>query len=154
MKHANEQRMAANSENNQAESIQISKFWEEELKAMPYLSSKYIVLATIFDPAFLLKKKMGRPSIFSSLVPKRYPRIRRGRRLMCWDPLTTSSLRRPRHWVFPSSSLLAQASSLRRFKSHSIPRHKVSPIWICSSCSRPRGPRGSRMSKWKENESR
>jgi len=32
--------MAADTANNQRDSIQISKFWEEELKAMPYLSCK------------------------------------------------------------------------------------------------------------------
>ena len=38
--HANKQRMTAEGEKGQAESIQISQFWEEQLKAMPYLSRK------------------------------------------------------------------------------------------------------------------
>ena len=38
--HANEQRMAAEGADQKEHTIAISKFWEEELKAMPYLSKK------------------------------------------------------------------------------------------------------------------
>ena len=41
--HANEVRMAPDGEKQQRESIEISPFWEEQLKAMPYLSSKYLL---------------------------------------------------------------------------------------------------------------
>ena len=41
MTHANKQRMSASGESQQKETIKISQFWEEELKAMPYLSRKY-----------------------------------------------------------------------------------------------------------------
>ena len=41
MGHANEQRMAAFGEGQQKQTIQISQYWEEQLKAMPYLSRKY-----------------------------------------------------------------------------------------------------------------
>ena len=41
MHHANEQRMAAFGEGQQNESIAISKYWEEELKSMPYLTCKF-----------------------------------------------------------------------------------------------------------------
>ena len=41
--HANEARMAPDGEKQQRESIAISPFWEEQLKAMPYLSSKYLL---------------------------------------------------------------------------------------------------------------
>ena len=41
--HANEMRMAAGGANQQTESIAISQYWEEQLKAMPYLSSKSAV---------------------------------------------------------------------------------------------------------------
>ena len=40
LEHANKQRMAADAETRKDESIAISKFWEEELKSMPYLSRK------------------------------------------------------------------------------------------------------------------
>ena len=40
LEHANQERMAADSLMNRDESIAISKFWEEELKSMPYLSCK------------------------------------------------------------------------------------------------------------------
>ena len=39
--HANKQRMTTEGEKGLKESIQISQFWDEQLKAMPYLSSKY-----------------------------------------------------------------------------------------------------------------
>ena len=38
MAHAAKQRMSAEGENMQRESIKISQFWEEQLRAMPYLS--------------------------------------------------------------------------------------------------------------------
>ena len=41
MAHASSYRMAADGEMQKEETIAISKFWEEELKAMPYLSCKY-----------------------------------------------------------------------------------------------------------------
>ena len=40
MAHANEQRMTAAGEANQSESIRITEYWQEQLKAMPYLSRK------------------------------------------------------------------------------------------------------------------
>jgi hypothetical protein len=40
MAHANSERMSADAEQNRTSSIAISQFWEEELKAMPYLSRK------------------------------------------------------------------------------------------------------------------
>ena len=40
MAHANKQRMTAEGEGMKKESIQISQFWEEQLKAMPYLTCK------------------------------------------------------------------------------------------------------------------
>ena len=40
MAHANEQRMATTAEGNQQSAIEISQYWAEELKAMPFLSSK------------------------------------------------------------------------------------------------------------------
>ena len=40
MAHANEQRMSTTGEGQRAESIRITEFWEEQLKAMPYLSRK------------------------------------------------------------------------------------------------------------------
>ena len=50
MANANEARMAAGGPGQQSESIKISQFWEEELKAMPYLSCKSLVhyLSLIF----------------------------------------------------------------------------------------------------------
>ena len=41
LEHANKQRMSAEGQGQQTEAIQISQYWEEQLKAMPYLSSKY-----------------------------------------------------------------------------------------------------------------
>ena len=39
--HANKLRMTAAGEGQETEAIKISQYWEEQLKAMPYLSSKY-----------------------------------------------------------------------------------------------------------------
>ena len=41
MAHASKQRMTAEGDDGKRESIAISAFWEEELRAMPYLSRKY-----------------------------------------------------------------------------------------------------------------
>ena len=40
MGHANEQRLAAFGKGQENETIQISQFWEEQLKSMPYLTQK------------------------------------------------------------------------------------------------------------------
>ena len=40
MAHANEQRMSTSGDDQRAKSIRITEFWEEQLKAMPYLSRK------------------------------------------------------------------------------------------------------------------
>ena len=41
MVHANEERMTAAGSSQQNESIQISQYWEEQLRSMPYLSRKF-----------------------------------------------------------------------------------------------------------------
>ena len=43
MAHASKERMAADNVNNQAKSIQISEYWADQLKDMPFLSRKYIL---------------------------------------------------------------------------------------------------------------
>ena len=47
MSNANQARMAAGGMGQQNESIKISQFWEEELKAMPYLSRKYSTISLV-----------------------------------------------------------------------------------------------------------
>ena len=44
MAHANKERMCADGEVLKSQSIEISQFWEEELKSMPYLSREYLPL--------------------------------------------------------------------------------------------------------------
>ena len=44
--------MSADAESRRDETIAISKFWEEELKAMPYLSCKYTHYPTQLQPCF------------------------------------------------------------------------------------------------------
>ncbi len=39
--HANKQRMTVEGESGLKESIKMSEYWEEQLKSMPYLSSKF-----------------------------------------------------------------------------------------------------------------
>ena len=51
--HANKQRMTAEGEAGQRESIKISQFWEEQLKAMPYISRMYRFLIILILILFL-----------------------------------------------------------------------------------------------------
>ena len=44
---ANKQRMTADGEDKQTEAIKISQYWEEQLKAMPYISSKCCISSFI-----------------------------------------------------------------------------------------------------------
>lgn len=60
MGHANEQRMAAFGEGQQTEKIKISQFWEEELKAMPYLSCKFGNFPNKFIQILFKQRKMER----------------------------------------------------------------------------------------------
>ena len=48
MAHANKERMGAGTDCTKAESIKITEFWEEQLKAMPYLSRKYSFFSCLF----------------------------------------------------------------------------------------------------------
>jgi len=48
MVHANNERMAADTDLNKTSSIAISQFWEEELKSMPYLSCKCQIIFSKF----------------------------------------------------------------------------------------------------------
>ena len=55
--HANKERMAADGQKMQSEAIHISPYWEEQLKAMPYLSSKYktvSVTSILYGPKYCL----------------------------------------------------------------------------------------------------
>ena len=52
--HAAEQRFAADGEKMKNETIEISEYWAEQLKDMPYLSRKCLHLLNIILPAFLL----------------------------------------------------------------------------------------------------
>ena len=73
MAHANEQRMAADAEGNQHQAIQISQYWAEELKAMPFLSSKLSRSFSFYISFFLVQKRLARRSSCSKPVP-RHPR--------------------------------------------------------------------------------
>ena len=46
IEHANKQRMTSAGEAMQRQSIEISAYWEEQLRAMPYLSCKSLNLPT------------------------------------------------------------------------------------------------------------
>ena len=63
MSHACQQRMSVKGQTVQQESIQISQFWEEELKSMPYLSRKCPSLLIVLTALSSSQKKMARPSI-------------------------------------------------------------------------------------------
>ena len=54
MAHADEQRFAAEGERMKNETIQISDFWAEQLKAMPYLTRKHSYLFLIISSIILL----------------------------------------------------------------------------------------------------
>ena len=60
MAHANKERMGAGTDCTKAESIKITEFWEEQLKAMPYLSRKYFFFCRL---NFLsrLQRRAARP---------------------------------------------------------------------------------------------
>ena len=63
MDHANKERMTGEGEKMKAESIAISKYWEEELRAMPYLSRKCLQSLKCLIIFTLLKRKTARPFI-------------------------------------------------------------------------------------------
>ena len=61
--HADEQRYAADGEKMKNETIEISEYWAEQLKDMPYLSCKCLQLFSIILPASLLQRRMARHCI-------------------------------------------------------------------------------------------
>ena len=68
MSHANKQRMTGEGEAGQREGIKISQFWEEQLKAMPYLSRKYILMLGFMNLLFLQRNR-ARPCTSSRPGP-------------------------------------------------------------------------------------
>ena len=60
MDHAAQQRMTVTGKDMKNQSIQISQFWEEELKAMPYLTRKSLALFPILTTLFLFQRKTAR----------------------------------------------------------------------------------------------
>ena len=64
MAHANNERMAADADQNKTSSIAISKFWEEELKSMPYLSCKcsmrYLIVLKFLSILFCITERSGK----------------------------------------------------------------------------------------------
>jgi len=99
MANANEARMAAGGPGQQSESIKISQFWEEELKAMPYLSCKSLVHYLSLIVLSRLQRRMGRPCICLRLAPSR--------------PVASRSARRCRSSAH-SRSTQSQSASQRR----------------------------------------
>lgn len=55
--------MSADAENSKGESIAISKFWEEELKSMPYLSCKYNLFCDMTSIFFMNCRKEWQDSL-------------------------------------------------------------------------------------------
>ena len=60
MAHASKERMAADNVNNQAKSIQISEYWADQLKDMPFLSCKYILRPFSELILFLIQRSRAR----------------------------------------------------------------------------------------------
>ena len=47
MEHASKQRMTAEGDDMKKQSIEMSEFWADQLRQMPYLSRKYYDLSTL-----------------------------------------------------------------------------------------------------------
>ena len=60
MDHAAQERMATTGKDMQKQSIQISQFWEEELKAMPYLTRKSLARLPILIYLYRIQRKTAR----------------------------------------------------------------------------------------------
>ena len=78
--------MSAEGEIGQKESIKISQFWEEQLKAMPYLSSKYKEIFKLIW-LFFIQKNLERLYIYSRWDLNLFNVVEKGRRYQHWEPL-------------------------------------------------------------------
>ena len=99
MGHAYKQRMTSEGEGMARESIKISQYWEEQLRAMPYLSREYLFIPICLNFILPLQRKTGRPSTYSSPVPNRPRLIGRERRWSSWAH--SNSTRSPRKNLWP-----------------------------------------------------
>ena len=125
MFHANEQRMSSTGDSTKAESIRITEFWEEQLKAMPYLSRKFLGLFTMLNSLMYFQRRMERPSTCSSLGPSKQVASRPGRSCHSWAPSVNTRN--------PSKSLCQRSNSRnRRHNSQRLFQHK-SPKHLASS---------------------
>ena len=80
MQHACQERMSVAGDAQKLESIQISQFWEEELKSMPYLSCKFFSFWLILTYLFHLQRRTGRRCTCSRPPPRRSRRAGSARR--------------------------------------------------------------------------
>ena len=97
----------------QSHSIQISQFWEEELKSMPYLTCKSIFRLLILICVYIIQRKTARHFIFLSPTVNLYHRAESAERSRPSAPSASTRSRSPRP---PSRSRLL----LNR--SHSVPQ--------------------------------
>ena len=66
MAHAANSRMSAENVNNQTKSIQISEYWADQLKAMPYLSRKSSIPRIFLTLFSYLQRSLEKRSTFSN----------------------------------------------------------------------------------------
>ena len=94
MQHANKQRMAADGVDAQKESIKISKFWEEELKSMPYVSQvSHFSSGHSPSPSYLCRNPAS-SSISSSQAPNSNRPPVKEEKLRSWAPSASTRSRR------------------------------------------------------------
>jgi hypothetical protein len=88
MSHANSERMAADTDQNKTSSIRISQFWEEELKAMPYLSRKckirYLKNHRLLITRIYIQSAQAKQYICSSPAQRKSPQTGRGKSTSLW----------------------------------------------------------------------
>ena len=133
MAHANEQRMSSAGEGNKAESIKISEFWEEQLKAMPYLSCKFSPFSSVLTFLSCLQRRAARPFTSSRAAQSRRAASRRGRWCHCSAP--SPSTRTPRR-----SPSRASNNSRRRRHSRNLRSRSRSQPWLQSLLPRASQP--------------
>ena len=80
MAHANKQRHMATGDAMANERIKISEAWQDELKSMPYLSSKYYPTLSPLISFILIQESQARRSTCSRPTPSRTPPARSGSR--------------------------------------------------------------------------
>ena len=115
--------MTAEGDAMKSERIEITQYWDEKLKEMPYLSCKWLLFYSFSYLLFETQKRTARPSIYSRPTQSHLRLAASAKRFHCWE--LSGSIQSQRRSRFP----LPTKVDHRKFKVRLDRPHKLVKSW-------------------------